>query len=132
MEEISSTIRMEVTIEGFRRTVDYLESTTSVTDKGYPKVSTKVSSFTSLLGNRSPLADRKMLDISSPNCEIMLCSLNPGCVKKCLHYRHDKLGSFYNVSNLLSMLTKKVCPPMWWRPVVLAKACNIGLYERPF
>ena len=101
---------MVVNTEGVGHHRDFLESTLLVSDEGR-RVSMKAPTFISNPGDSSRPADRKMLDFSSPNCQAMLRSFIPNCVKKCAHYRHDRVGFLNNVRNLVSVLSKKAYPP---------------------
>ena len=76
---------MRLTVEGAGTSLNFLESTLSVTP-GEPRISLKGPTMTHSLGVSFPSSPQKLLDVFSPNARSMLRSLVPTLVNKAAHY----------------------------------------------
>ena len=85
--------------------------------------------FESTVGDSTPPAHARMLDVYSPNCRPMLKSFIPNAVKKSAWYRSAHAPNTFalNISKVVSVLLKKNYPSSWWRPQLLAKASTLDL-----
>ena len=125
---LSEIIGMCLTNEGSGESLDFLESTLSLSD-GAPGISLKRPVMQYSVGMSSPPSPMKLLDPFSPNARRMLRSRVPNLVKKAAHYRLPVSGNHFakNISTIANTLRAKGYPSSWWRPHLLRKASDLDL-----
>ena len=122
---------MDVTVEGWGRSLNFLESELQFS-QDLPFVSVKRPVFESLVGDSTLPAHARMFEMYSPNCRSMLKSFIPNAVRKSAWYPFAHAPSTFalNISNVLLVLLKKNYPSSWWRPRLFAKMSALDLYSQ--